>query len=207
MLEPILFVIAGCNGSGKSTYSKSLLPENIVAFDADKLKQKIYDSYPFDFDLREEMAWKRTQDCFEKDVMDAIDNRKSFAYETNFNHHPLHWVNRFKLAGYATYLIFFSLENTQLAIERVAIRYQNGGHYVADNVVRQRYLDGFLNLEKHYDQFDFFVVLESSIENEKPKTLFALDNNLKKIVSVLPDYFKQFCPKLSTFINKNSDTI
>jgi len=38
---PSLHVIAGCNGSGKSTFAKSFLPNNIQSFDFDKVNCSI----------------------------------------------------------------------------------------------------------------------------------------------------------------------
>jgi predicted ABC-type ATPase len=35
MSKPILLVIAGCNGSGKSSFSKLIAPDNFLPFDYD----------------------------------------------------------------------------------------------------------------------------------------------------------------------------
>ena len=153
MSKPNLIIIAGCNGSGKSTYSKSLVPSNVIHFDADKRKSEIYDSIKFEFEFREKMAWNKTQEELEKVIKTSIKSKKDFAYETNFNHTPLHWVKKFKEAGYAIHLLFFSLKNIKLAKERVAIRFQNGGRYVPDVEVELRYSAGFNNLDKHYTEF------------------------------------------------------
>jgi len=40
--KPQLLVIAGCNGSGKSTYSKSVSPNDTLPFDYDKYFLDIY---------------------------------------------------------------------------------------------------------------------------------------------------------------------
>lgn len=68
MYKPNLVVVAGCNGSGKSTYASSILPARIKIFDADKRKKEIYDGFKFDFDMREQMAWNKTQSEFEANV-------------------------------------------------------------------------------------------------------------------------------------------
>jgi len=36
MDKPSLFIIAGCNGSGKSSFSNAITDENITPFDFDK---------------------------------------------------------------------------------------------------------------------------------------------------------------------------
>jgi predicted ABC-type ATPase len=35
MSKPVLLIIAGCNGSGKSTFPKPLAPDNFTPFDYD----------------------------------------------------------------------------------------------------------------------------------------------------------------------------
>lgn len=62
MFKPNLVIVAGCNGSGKSTYASSMLPSAIKIFDADKRKKEIYEDFKFDFDFREKMAWNKAQD-------------------------------------------------------------------------------------------------------------------------------------------------
>jgi len=126
------------------------LAEGVLPFDADFTKKQIYDAFTFDFELRELMSWNKTCAQLESEIAVAIDNKKEFAYETNFNHEPLYWVKRFKEAGHLVHLLFFCLESVELAIERVAIRFQNGGHFVPNDEVRARYYAGFENLSKHF---------------------------------------------------------
>jgi predicted ABC-type ATPase len=149
MFKPNLIVLAGCNGSGKSTWSQDFLPSSLASFDADKCKKQIYDSFSFDFELREEMSWNKTHDILKTDIFNSIKSNKNFAYETNFNYEPIYWVKQFKNVGYQTHLLFFSLKSVELAKERVLIRFQNGGHYVSDHEVASRYTDGFKNLNEH----------------------------------------------------------
>lgn len=56
---PQLIIIAGCNGSGKSTYAPSLLPNEITSFDYDKLYLANYNSLP-DSEYRDKFAKDKT---------------------------------------------------------------------------------------------------------------------------------------------------
>ena len=58
MQQPCLKIIAGCNGAGKSTYSK-LFSEDTVPFDYDKRFLERYRSMP-DSELREQIAINKT---------------------------------------------------------------------------------------------------------------------------------------------------
>lgn len=204
MFKPNLFIIAGCNGSGKSTFSASLLPNNLIPFDADKRKKEVYEAFGFDLEYREKMAWNKTQQEFENAIHQSISHRTDFSYETNFNYEPLFWINQFKAAGFNIHLMFFSLQSPELAIERVAIRYENGGHYVTNSEVIQRYHDGFTNLNQTFEIFDSIMILEVSTENEIPKTLIKyLKGTTCDIKKTLPDYFTKNCPQLSHFFVTN----
>jgi hypothetical protein len=52
MSKPVLLIIAGCNGSGKSTFPKPLAPDNFTPFDYDYQFLRFYNSL-IDSDLKE----------------------------------------------------------------------------------------------------------------------------------------------------------
>lgn len=65
MSKPVLIVIAGCNGSGKSTFSKLLSPDNFIPFDYDFQFLRFYNSL-IDSDIREAMAHQMAFNELEK---------------------------------------------------------------------------------------------------------------------------------------------
>lgn len=138
MSKPQLLVVAGCNGSGKSTYSKSLSPSDTLPFDYDKYFLDIYNAMS-DSELRERMSHHQAFEMLEQSVESAIKNRLSFCYETNFNSTPMHWPEKFRSNGYEINMIYFCLNSVDEAKKRVQIRYENGGHYVPDNEVEERF--------------------------------------------------------------------
>ncbi|WP_186758770.1 ATP-binding cassette domain-containing protein [Echinicola salinicaeni] len=96
---PQLLVIAGCNGAGKSSFSQVLSPDAVEVFDYDKHYLGIYQSLiPTEF--QETMAHNMAFGELEKQIQEAIDQRQSFSYETNFNSTPLHWPAVFKKNHY-----------------------------------------------------------------------------------------------------------
>lgn len=204
MSKANLIVVAGCNGSGKSTFGNLLLSEDIGIFDADKRKKEIYDSFSFDFELRDEMSWNQTQQEFEKSVFEALELKTNFAFETNFHHKPMVWVNKFKSAGFKVHLLFFALESINIARERVAIRYQSGGHFVPDDEIEKRYFKGYENLDKHFQEFDSILIIETSRENRKPQSIALIEMD-KTVLSIHPTplYLKNICPLLTNYIELN----
>lgn len=71
MSKPILLVIAGCNGSGKSSFSNLLASDEFEPFDYDYHYLKIYTEL-FDSELRGEMAHNMAFSTLENKIQYAI---------------------------------------------------------------------------------------------------------------------------------------
>lgn len=199
MSKPQLTIIAGCNGSGKSSFSNFIVNSTVTPFDFDKRRQEIYNDFKFDFELREKMAHNKTILEFEDLVEQALKNKKDFAYETNYHIHPLVYVEKFKAAGFQINLIYFCLSDTKTAKERVAIRVNNGGHFVSDKEIESRFFAGYQNLEKTYTYFDFVQIFDTSAECKKPKEIAFLaqlnkirvdEKSWEKLTALLPNMSK-----------------
>lgn len=74
----------------------------------------------------------------ENQVNQAISKKGNFCYETNFNSTPLHWPQHFKNNGYKLHLIYLCLDSIEEAKRRVAIRVQNGGHFVSESKIKKK---------------------------------------------------------------------
>jgi len=71
MANPQLLVIAGCNGSGKSSYSRALTPNGIIPFDYDQHFLKFYQSLiPTEF--QDTMAHNKAFAELERQVNNAL---------------------------------------------------------------------------------------------------------------------------------------
>ena len=134
MHKPKLLVIAGCNGSGKSSFSKAFTSDVIIPYDYDKVFKEKYQSL-ISSDFKDVMTHNLTRKDLKEKIHTAINNKFDFCYETNFNSTPLYWPQIFKDAGYRLEIVFFSLDAIEKAKERVLIRYENGGHFVPDHEV------------------------------------------------------------------------
>lgn len=187
MSKPVLLVIAGCNGSGKSTFSKLLSPDNFIPFDYDFQFLKFYNSL-FDSDIRESMAHQMAFNELENQIKKAIDSNSSFCYETNFNSTPLHWPDIFKNNGYDLHLIFLCLNSIEEAKKRVAIRVENGGHFVPEREIERRYYDGFNNLNSFFDYFNYVDLYDTSKYLEKPSHILSIESGNISSISYIPDY-------------------
>jgi predicted ABC-type ATPase len=190
MTKPILLVIAGCNGSGKSTFSKDLGAGNFDPFDYDFHFLNNYTSL-IDIDIREKMAHNLTRQQLENQVEAAIKCKSNFCYETNFNTSPLYWPQIFKDNGYEIRMTFLCLNSIEEAIKRVSIRVQNGGHFVPESEIKKRYHEGFENLNLYYDFFDSIDLFDTSSYGELPKFALSIEKGNLSYINSIPSYLKE----------------
>lgn len=201
MSEPILLIVAGCNGSGKSSFSKSLVPPGFVPFDYDIYFLKFYKSL-IDSDIKEEMAHNMAFAELEKQIQHAIAHKINFCYETNFNSTPLYWPKLFKQNGYILHIIYLCLDSIALAKRRVEIRVANGGHFVPEDEIEKRYLDGFANLNKHFNYFNIVDIFDSSEFSKEPNYILTIEHDVTAAKRPLPDYLVHLIPDINRKLQK-----
>ena len=192
---PTLYVIAGCNGAGKSIFSNAVIPKNLISFDYDIRFLKIYKTL-FDSELRDRMAHNMARKQLEEAVKDALEKKEDFCYETNFNSTPLYWVNIFKKEGFRIELFYFCLDSINEATKRVQIRVEAGGHFVPANEIEQRFHQGYENLNRHFHLFDTVHLLNSSRFGKEPEYILQLRNDKVDILIEFPDFLKQLLPTI-----------
>lgn len=143
MIDKNLYIIAGCNGAGKTTASMTVLPEvlNCEEFvNADEIAKGLSPFHP------EEMAIEAGKLMLSRiDYLLAVG--KSFAIETTLSTRSYkHLVERAKALGYKSTLLFFYLPSPEMAEERVAMRVASGGHNIPSDIIHRRYWLGLQNL-------------------------------------------------------------
>lgn len=195
MSNPILLVIAGCNGSGKSTFSNLLATSEFEPFDYDFHYLKQYKSL-FDSDVREIMAHNLAFSALEDNIQRAINNKSNFCYETNFNSTPLYWPQIFNQNNFELHLIYLCLNSVEEAQHRVDIRVENGGHFVSKTEIQKRYFEGFQNLNSHYSFFNKVDLFETSKYGEVPAHILSIENNKITQSSAIPVYLSTLIPEI-----------
>ena len=76
---------------------------------------------------------------------------ESFAFETTLSGRGyIRSIPEWRRAGYRVRLIFLSLPDAEMAIERVAARVAQGGHNVASADIRRRFHSGLSNFRDLY---------------------------------------------------------
>lgn len=199
---PDLIVIAGCNGAGKSTFASSFLPESQTSFDYDKLFLENYDSLP-DSELREKFARDQVAKAFEISANTAIYGRRDFCYETNFDSLPLVWPQRFRDNGYQINLVFFCLDNQEIARHRIQVRTEFKGHFVDDKTIDLKWKAGYKNLNLHYSFFDNILFIDNSRQNDIYTNILQIEKGAIVLMNdKVPPYFKNRLPDIHQEIYK-----
>ena len=212
-ISPVLIIIAGCNGSGKSTYAPALItnihyPIDVIHFDGDKVFKVEYEKLD-DSEYKEQFAKKYTENKF-KDLKEYCKQSKtSFAYETNFHNNPDKITQEFKALGFKTHLHYFCLENILLAEERVTIRLSKGGHFVGKEDIKDRFADGYKNLDKLFSVPDKLFIYDNSTDSLELKEVLRMEqgNVLKyesenNVINNIP-FLKSLQLKIKPNLQKN----
>lgn len=143
MIEPNLYIIAGCNGAGKTTASFTVLPEmlNCREFvNADEIAKGLSPFQP------EKVALAAGRIMLVR-IKELLTEGVSFAFETTLSTKSYrHLIATAQQKGYTVTLLFFWLQQVKLAKERVKIRVIEGGHNIPQDVIERRYSSGICNL-------------------------------------------------------------
>ena len=145
--RPNLYIIAGCNGAGKTTASFTILPEmlNCKEFvNADSIAAGLSPFNP------ESVAIEAGRLMLSR-IHELMQTGVDFAFETTLATRS--YVSLVKMAqqvGYKVTLLFIWLDSPQTAIQRVADRVAEGGHNIPEDVIIRRYRRGIFNLINLY---------------------------------------------------------
>lgn len=144
-----------------------------------------------DIDVKDKMAHNITWQQLEKLVGEAFNSKSNFCYETNFNSSPLYWPQIFKDKGYEIRMTFLCLDSIEEAIKRVAIRVQNGGHFVPENEIKKRYYEGFSNLNSFHSFFDSIDLFDTSAYGKPPQFILSFEKDKQLFSNSIPNYLKE----------------
>ncbi len=154
-----LYIIAGCNGAGKTTASNTILPKSLLVkefVNADEIARGLSPFNP------EGVAIEAGR-LMLKRIDDLLQSGESFSIETTLSTKSyVNLVRRAQGKGYMVHLLFFWLPTVELAKERVAKRVFQGGHNIPIDVIERRYVAGIRNLfELFMQEVDIWSVYDN----------------------------------------------
>lgn len=180
-----LYIIAGCNGAGKTTASYTILPEILKCkefVNADAIAQGIS---PFN---SESVAIQAGRVMLQR-IDELLAAGESFSVETTLAARSyLSLIRKAQAQGYVVNLLFFWLRSPELAIQRVAKRVSEGGHSIPADVIVRRYyrgIDNFFHIYK--DVVDSWILIDNA---NNPRIVIADNDHVynKELLNSIQSY-------------------
>ena len=187
-----LYIIAGCNGAGKTTASMTILPKSLLVkefVNADEIAKGLSPFNP------EGVAIEAGRLMLER-IKYLINKEESFSIETTLaTRSYINLVMDAHKRGYIVNIIYFWLESPELAANRVAECVSKGGHDIPRDVIFRRYSKGINNLFNLFmDKVDVWAIYDNS-QYKRERIAFGgkgikqVVNNMEKF-NKIKDYVK-----------------
>ena len=187
--RPTLCVVAGPNGSGKTTTTIQLLNNEWAA-------DSLYIN-PDNIALEQFGDWNSPEAVLkaaEKASLlryECLAQEKDFVFETVFSsQEKLDFLKKAKEAGFFIRFFYVCTLNPSINVARITQRYLNGGHEVPISKVISRYYKSLINAEEAISFVDRAYVYDNSVDNQLPRLLYrTTDGKLfKRYTDDIPEW-------------------
>jgi len=180
MRKPVLIVIAGPNGSGKTSTTRLVIKhewaEQCVYINPDEIAQSKFGDWNNVDAVRQAVeyceAWREQ----------LLAEHKDFIFETVLSSdEKVNFLRRAKEAGYFIRMFFICTDNPTINAARIAKRVMEGGHDVPIQKIISRYQKAIINAIKVAGFADRVYIYDNSIDNQNAQLLFrTIDGKFAK---------------------------
>jgi predicted ABC-type ATPase len=179
MKNKAVYIIAGPNGSGKTTFAKLFLPDYVNCpnfVNTDLIAQGLA---PF----KPRAAAIKAGKLVLQEIHEYTRRGVDFAFETTLSGKSyVRLLTKLKLKGYACHLFFLWIPSPELAIARIKDRVAEGGHHVPAEDVRRRFARGINNFFNLYESlFDSWMLFDNS--KTKPILIAKRKNGHREVIN------------------------
>ena len=179
MKNKAVYIIAGPNGSGKTTFAKLFLPDYVNCpnfVNADLIAQGLA---PFGPRAAAIKAGKLVLQQIHEYARRGVD----FSFETTLSGKSYaRLLADLKSKDYALHLFFLWIPSPELAIARIKDRVIEGGHHVPAEDVRRRFTRGINNFFNLYEPLlDSWMLFDNS--KAKPVLIAKRRNGHKEVIN------------------------
>jgi predicted ABC-type ATPase len=191
MTLPVLYVLAGVNGAGKSSIGGHLLErDGLTWFNPDTFARELKAATGCDQETANAQAWQESMRRLEE----ALVNGLNHAFETTLGGKSVTAKILEAAKSHDVLIWFCGLSSPDLHIARVEARVAAGGHPIPEEKIRERYGQAQLNLIKLMPHVAYVKVYdnsaEASVDGTVPDPLLVLEMENGKVISPVPDDLK-----------------
>ncbi|MCA9393789.1 MAG: zeta toxin family protein [Candidatus Omnitrophica bacterium] len=163
--RPQVYIIAGANGAGKTTFANTLLVKYVKCVNfvnADLIAKGLSPLNP-------ERAAIKAGRILKEEISDLAKKRADFAFESTLSGRThMQIIRSLKSKGYEVHIFYLWIHNVELSIQRVADRVKNGGHHVAVRDIRRRFGKSLNNFIKIYRNIcNSWVLFDNSTQEPR----------------------------------------
>lgn len=187
--RPVLIVIAGPNGSGKTTITSRILRhewlEGAVYVNPDQVAQDRFGDWN-----SPEAVLQAARYC-EEQREKCLRNRQSLIFETVLSSDgKVDFIRRAHEAGYFIRLFFVSTSHPSINSSRIARRVMKGGHDVPISKIISRYQKSIVNCKRVAAITDRVYVYDNSVDDAEARLLFRMADGrlIKRYTDDIPEW-------------------
>jgi predicted ABC-type ATPase len=188
--EKQLWLLAGGNGAGKSTFHRLFLqPLGLHFVNADIIARTLAPDNTVDISYQAARLAETLR-------TDLLRQGRSFCFETVFSHpSKIDFLAQAKTLGYETILVYIHLQHSQLNLARVAQRVSEGGHGVPDDKVVTRIPRTMAHIQTAFQLADLSRIYDNS-RHDAPFAPVAeiRQGSLSLLTSTPPSWLDQVLP-------------
>ena len=189
MRKPVLIVIAGPNGSGKTSTTRLVIKhdwaDQCVYINPDEIAQAKFGNWD---DVN---AVRQAVEYCEEWREQLLREHKDFIFETVLSSDgKVDFLKRAKEEGYFIRMFFICTESPTINAARIAKRVMEGGHDVPIQKIISRYEKAIINAIKVTRFVDRVYFYDNSIDNQNAQLLFRTTDGkfAKQYVDSLPEW-------------------
>ena len=189
--KPTLCVVAGPNGSGKTTTTIQLLNNEWAAdslyINPDNIALEIFG------DWNSAEAVFRAAEHATRLRYQYLEERQDFVFETVFSAaEKLEFLQKAKEAGFFIRFFYVCTSDPAIYVMRITHRYLDGGHEVPISKIISRYYKSLLNAAKAISFVDRAYIYDNSVDNQLPRLLFRTSDGklFKQYTDDIPEWAK-----------------